>query len=158
MVINNNNTPLFMKNNLYAGNIVSSFVNLDDTPVQQNPIFFNEGDKSPFGYQVMSNSPAIDAGVNELGPAFPKSGTGIFTDIPVYPDVDYFGNTVDFQNGLINIGADNSKNGPITSIINSSKLGNEISFKIWPNPNDGNFQVELFDDVIEFNIMIKTLE
>ena len=36
MVINNNNTPLFMKNNLYAGNIVSSFVNLDDTPVQQN--------------------------------------------------------------------------------------------------------------------------
>ena len=158
MVINNNNTPLFMKNNLYAGNVVSSFINLDDSPVQQNPNFFNEGDQSPFGYQLMSNSPAIDAGVNELGPAFPKSGWGIFSQIPIYPDVDYFGNPVDFQNGLINIGADNSKNGPITSIFNSSKLDNKISFRIFPNPNDGNFQIELFNNLNQGNIIVKTIE
>ena len=158
MVINNNNTPLFMKNNLYAGNVVSSFINLDDSPVQQNPNFFNEGDQSPFGYQLMSNSPAIDAGVNELGPAFPKSGWGIFSLIPIYPDVDYFGNPVDFQNGLINIGADNSKNGPITSIFNSSKLDNKLSFRIFPNPNDGNFQIELFNNLNKGNIIVKTLD
>ena len=158
MVVNNNNTPLFMKNNLYAGNVVSSFVNLDDAPVQQNPIFFDEGDQSPFGYQLMSNSPAIDAGVNELGPAFPKSGLGIFSQVPIYPDVDYFGNAVDFQNGLINIGADNSKNGPITSIINSRKLNKEINFRIFPNPNDGNFQIKLFNNLIQGNIIVKTLE
>ena len=158
MVINNNNTPLFMKNNLYAGNVVSSFINLDDAPVQQNPIFFNEGDRSPFGYQLMNNSPAIDAGVNELGPAFPKSGTGIFTQVPTYPDVDYFGNAVDFQNGYINIGADNSKIGPITSIINSNKLNHEISFKIWPNPNNGNFQIEIFNNLSQGNIIVKTLD
>lgn len=158
MLVNNNNTPLFMKNNLYAGNVVSSFINLDDAPVQQNPIFFNEGDQSPFGYQLMSNSPAIDAGVNELGPAFPKSGLGVFSHVPIYPDVDYFGNEVDFQNGLINIGADNSKNGPITSIINTSKLNKEISFRIFPNPNDGNFQIVLFNNLTQGNIIVKTLD
>ena len=158
MVINNNNTPLFMKNNLYAGNVVSSFINLDDAPIQQNPNFFSEGDQSPFGYQLMSNSAAIDAGVNELGPAFPKSGWGIFSQIPIYPDVDYFGNPVDFQNGLINIGADNSKNGPITSIYNSSKLDNKLSFRIFPNPNDGNFQIELFNNLNQGNIIVKTLD
>ena len=158
MVINNNNTPLFMKNNLYAGNVVSSFINLDDAPVQQNPIFFNEGERSPFGYQLMNNSPAIDAGVNELGPAFPKSGTGIFSQVPTYPEVDYFGNAVDFQNGYINIGADNSKIGPITSIINTNKLNHEISFKIWPNPNNGNFQIELFNNLSQGNISVKTLD
>ena len=158
MVINNNSTPLFMKNNLYAGNVVSSFINLDDAPVQQNPNFYNEGDQSPFGYQLMSNSPAIDAGVNELGPAFPKSGFGVFSQVPIYPDVDYFGNAVDFQNGLINIEADNSKNGPITSIINSRKLNKEISFRIFPNPNDGNFQIELFNNLIQGNIIVKTLD
>ena len=65
---------------------------------------------------------------------------------------------MDFQNGYINIGADNSKIGPITSIINTNKLNHEISFKIWPNPNNGNFQIELFNNLSQGNIIVKTLD
>ena len=157
MVVNSNNTPLFMTNNLYSGNVVSSFINLDNLPMQQNPNLSNEGINDPLGYQLNFNSPAIDAGVNETGPAFPMANKGIFLDIPVFPEYDYFGNPVDFENGTINIGADNSKNGPTTSIDNIS-LKSNLFFNILPNPSDGKFQIELNDSNLRGLLKVQSVE
>ena len=157
MVINNNNTPLFMQNNLYAGNVVASFVNLDASPVNQNPLFLNEGVSDPLGYQLNINSPAINSGVAELGPAFPQAGLGIFSNIPVYPNEDYFGNPVDFQSGSINIGADNSKIGP-TANVKDNHQDNLSSFEIFPNPNKGYFHLKFRDFVGEYTLSITTIE
>ena len=33
-----------------------------------------------------------------------------------------------------------------------------MSFRIFPNPNDGNFQIELFNNLVQGNIIVKTLE
>jgi hypothetical protein len=110
-----NGTPLFMKNNLFQGGIVNGFKNFDTAPVSGDPLFNNPASGNKYGYQLNvpmnDQNPAINAGVSEPGPPVPGAGTGVFLNVPAYPDVDFFGNPVDFFSGTLNIGACNAKAG-----------------------------------------------
>jgi hypothetical protein len=104
-----------MKNNLFSGGIVNGFKSLDTNPVNGDPLFSNPASGKKHGYQLDDQSPAIDAGVAEPGPPVPGAGTGVFVNVPAYPDVDFFGKPVDFFNGTPNIGACNAKAGEVVA-------------------------------------------
>lgn len=129
-VVNSNSTPLYMRNNLYYGTVRASFKNLDVNPVNGNPDFSNEGSGNKHGYQLASTSAAINAGVAQQGPPIPGAGIGVFSDIPSYPNVDFYGNAIDLSTGTPNIGACNAKNGELLGINN--EVLNRI--RIYPNP------------------------
>lgn len=130
MSIHNNGTTLDMTNNLYFGDIKSSFKNLDTNPKNGNPYFNNENSGDKYGYQLNSNSNAINTGVAQLGPPIPGAGTGIFSDIPRYPNKDFYGNPIDLSSGTPNIGACNAKNGEVALSLENLKKG----VTIFPNP------------------------
>jgi hypothetical protein len=89
------------------------FRNRDSSPVTGNPQLTDPGNGSPYGYQLESGSPAIDAGLLQRGPPIPGAGEGVFAHIPAYPTTDFFGNPVDLSSGTPNIGASNAKGGVI---------------------------------------------
>ncbi|TLX78221.1 hypothetical protein E9993_00640 [Labilibacter sediminis] len=133
MVVKNNGTELYMRNNLYFGAVNQSFKNLDTNPVTGNPLFTLSEEETVDKYQIGENSPAIDAGVANPGPPIPGAGSGIFIDVPEYPTVDYYGNPIDLSSGTPNIGACNAK-------ITDSAVGDythlpKLNFA--PNPTDG---------------------
>ena len=113
VVVRNNGTDLFMRNNLFSGTVANSFRNMDTDPVNRDPRFDDPTSGSKYGFQLATSSPAIEAGVSQLGPPIPGAGTGIFADIPAYPSVDFYGNPVDFSSETPNIGACNAKEGNI---------------------------------------------
>jgi hypothetical protein len=104
-----------MRNNLFSGGIVNGFKKLDANPVSGDPLFNNPASGKKYGYQLGAKSPAINAGVAEPGPPVPGAGTGVFVNVPAYPDVDFFGNPVDFFSETPNIGACNAKAGEVVS-------------------------------------------
>ena len=111
--VRSNGTPLFMRNNLFNGGVVSAFKNLDtaDPKVTGDPLFNQPASGNKYGYQLGAQSPAINAGVAQLGPPVPGAGTGVFVNVPAHPNVDFFGNPVDFTSETPNIGACNAKSG-----------------------------------------------
>jgi len=102
-------TSLYVSNNLFCGDYSANFTDVDENRVMSNPLFLNEGHSSPFAYQLQENSPAINAGVKQLEPAFPLAGKGVFKNIPTYPVVDFYGNKLSEHPDSINIGACNAK-------------------------------------------------
>jgi len=108
-----NGGEFVVANNLFHGNINSSFSNLDSSPINGNPNFVNAGAKNIEGYKITSNSPVIDAGKNFPEPDFPMAGQGIFSDISIHPTKDLFGNNVNVSDLLPNVGADNNYNSEI---------------------------------------------
>jgi hypothetical protein len=114
MVVRNNGTPLYMRNNLFQGNVSDMFRQMDADPKVGNPKFHGKG-KAGNRYQLKAGSPAINGGVAMRGPALPGAGTGIFKNVPPYPTVDFYGNPVDLSAGTPNIGACNAKNGEVVS-------------------------------------------
>ncbi|MBR8538218.1 T9SS type A sorting domain-containing protein [Carboxylicivirga sediminis] len=133
MIVQNNGTPLFMKNNLFFGIINQNFKNLDTNPLYGDPKFKSMQAEDMYQYQLESTSPAINTGVAKLGPPVPGAGTGIFKDVPEYPTVDFYGNPIDLSTGTPNIGACNAKNGEATAI-------DDVKLKplmVYPNPTDG---------------------
>ena len=134
VVVNNQGTDLFMKNNLFHGTIANSFKNLGTDSASGDPLFNNENSGDKFGYQLNIGSPGINAGVAQQGPAIPGAGAGIFTDIPAYPTEDFYGNPIDLSTGTPNIGACNAKNGEILAI--SDNEIDEKSIRIYPNPTN----------------------
>jgi len=131
-VIHSNDTSLFMTNNLYFGNVNPTFISYDSNPQYGNPEFNNEnsGDKS--GYQINATSSAINTGTTHLGPPIPGAGTGVFTNIPSYPNVDFYGNPIDLSSNTPNIGACNSKDGTLSN----QKPMHKFEFSIYPNPSE----------------------
>lgn len=115
VTIKSNNTALYISNNLFQGTVDNRFKTRDNNAIVGNPDFHQEGALSKYGYQLKASSVAIDAGVAKLGPPIPNAGTGIFKHVPAYPDVDFYGNSVDLSQGTPNIGACNAKNGEIIS-------------------------------------------
>jgi len=111
--VNNQGTDLFMKNNLFFGTIAANFKNMDTNIRTGNPFFHNEGSGDKYGYQLKTNSPAINSGVAKQGPPIPGAGTGIFENISEYPTVDFYGNPLNATTESPNIGACNAKNGEI---------------------------------------------
>jgi len=130
--VQNNSTPLYMKNNLYFGTVAQSFKNMDTNPLNGDPLFQGNGSDNGSKYQVGSLSPAVNAGVAELGPPIPGAGTGIFKDVPEYPVVDFYGNTVDLSTGTPNIGACNAKD--LVTSISDAQLK---PITTYPNPTNG---------------------
>ncbi|MBB6461842.1 T9SS type A sorting domain-containing protein [Flammeovirga kamogawensis] len=99
MVIKNNDTPLFMSNNLFYGTVRSSFKNLDSNKFETDPsIVTFEGDDA---FKLSDESSIIGKGVDKKGPPIPGAGTGIFKHIPAYPDVDFYGHLLDPSSRLI---------------------------------------------------------
>jgi hypothetical protein len=114
MVVRNNGTPLYMRNNLFQGNVSDMFRQMEADPKVGFPKFHGKG-KAGSRYQLKAGSPAINGGVAMRGPALPGAGTGIFKNVPPYPTVDFYGNPVDLSAGTPNIGACNAKNGEVVS-------------------------------------------
>ena len=108
--VKTNNAELLISNNLFFGEVKSSFSALDASKTIGNPLFTNEGFQKE-KYQLKNGSPAIDKGLARLGPAIPGAGTGVFKNVPPYPTVDFYGNPIDLSNGTPNIGACNAKKG-----------------------------------------------
>jgi hypothetical protein len=135
VVVENNGTPLFIRNNLYYGTIDSRFKEKDTNPITGDPDFTDGEEDAKNKYRLNNNSPAIDAGVAKQGPVIPGAGKGIFKDIPPYPIVDFYGNPIDLSSGTPNIGACNAKNSddtPTGFYIPESK--SQKGCLIYPNP------------------------
>ncbi len=133
MVMNNNGTELFMKNNLFFGAVVQSFQTLDMNPVNGDPLFTVDEEETADKYQIKDKSPAVNAGVAKLGPPIPGAGVGIFKDVPEYPIVDFYGNPIDLSADTPNIGACNAKD--IDSSIGDYTYLPKLSLA--PNPTEG---------------------
>lgn len=150
MRIVNNGTPLFMKNNLYEGSVVNSFINLDESPVYNNANFYDTDRGDKYGFQLLASSNAINAGVAQQGPPVIGAGTGVFKDIPVYPTEDFYGNPIDLSTGTPNIGACNAKNGEI--VMSTDKLLPQNSIAITPNPASDFLSVSNLKKTTEIDI------
>jgi hypothetical protein len=133
VVVKNNGTDLYMRNNLYFGAVNGQFKALDNSPVNGDPLFVADEDETVDKYQVKSNSPAVNAGVANTGPPIPGAGTGVFKDVPEYPTVDFYGNPIDLSSGTPNIGASNAKD--IDSGIYGYAYLPKLIFA--PNPTNG---------------------
>jgi hypothetical protein len=132
--VESNGTPLFMRNNLFEGAIAAEFKNMDTSPVTGDPKFLMEGTRQ-FRFQVDSGSPAHNMGVALPGPVIPGAGTGVFKDITPYPMVDQYGNPIDWQDGIPNIGASNIKYPEDTSHVSIADYKGETAYTIFPNPS-----------------------
>ena len=113
---------LLMTNNLYHGNIDNRFKDLDEKVIYGDPSFYNEDLGGAKGFQLLANSPAINSGVPYSGnyshPTIPVSDSDIFENVEAIPTTDFFGRSLTV-NSTPNIGANNAKNGEITSIHNN---------------------------------------
>lgn len=135
MKVRANGTPFFMSNNLFEGTVSADFVDLDAHPQKGSPLFNDTGEKQ-YAYQLQAGSPAINNGTPLPGPKVKNAGYGVFKNIPVYPNVDLFGNPVDLTSGTPNIGACNAKNGEIVTGTGERILpGKESGWLIYPDSN-----------------------
>lgn len=107
-VVRDNDTPFFMSNNLFEGTVDNRWVAMDAKPQIGSPLFDSTGADND-KYSLILGSPALDNGAAVTGPPVIGAGYGVFKDIPVYPDVDFYGNPVDLESGIPNIGACNVK-------------------------------------------------
>ncbi|WP_430810867.1 MULTISPECIES: Ig-like domain-containing protein [unclassified Carboxylicivirga] len=107
-------SELVVANNLFYGDVASAFTNLDNSKITGvDPQFVNQGSGDIFGYQIQPGSAVIDAGTTFPEPTFPMAGQGIFKNISLNAATDIYGNAVDINNLLPNIGADNNYNSGI---------------------------------------------
>ncbi len=102
--VENNGTPLFMKNNLFHGGVSEQFKALDTHVVEDDPEFVDKG-KGAERFRLSRRSAALDAGVAETGPPIPGAGRGVFKNLTPYPTEDFFGNAIDLSRGTPTIGA-----------------------------------------------------
>jgi len=138
---------LYLENNLFEGDIHNNFSNLGSNSQSGSPLFVNEGGTKKADYNLQSGSPAIDNGKIFAEPSFPMAGVGIFKDITNFSTVDPFGNTIDIQNHIPNIGASNAYNSNSVLGINTIKDLENI-FTIYPNPVKDNINIQ-FTKAIE---------
>jgi len=126
---------LFMANNLFFGDISGHFTSLDDSKItDQDPLFVNPDPiAGKDGFNIQSGSPAIDAGTTFPQADFPMAGKGIFKDISPYASTDPYGNEVDLEHVLPNIGASNAYNSnQVPSTVTAKEL--QTMYRVFPNP------------------------
>lgn len=152
VVIKNNDTPLFMSNNMFFGNVSGSFKNNDTNPVTGNPTFDKDQEENWEKFELKQGSPGINTGIAKNDPVFPLAGQGIFKDIPAYAEVDFYGNPVDMSEGTPNIGASNVYS-PLTDIqnIRNQKQG---LFKLNFNIVDSVLSVQLLSDIKQAVVIV----
>ncbi|MBB6463644.1 Ig-like domain-containing protein [Flammeovirga kamogawensis] len=109
-----NGSELIVDNNLFYGDIANGFKNLDNNKITgQDPLFVDESAGNINGFQLQEGSPAIDSGKAFPEPSFPMAGQGIFENFSLHTATDIYGNEVDVNNLIPNIGADNNFNSQI---------------------------------------------
>ena len=155
VVIKNNNTPLFMSNNLYFGNVANTFKNYDADEVNGNPDFDENRDKNWEKFELKKGSPGIETGIPKNGPVFSLAGQGIFKDIPAYAEVDFYGNPIDMIEGTPNIGASNIYS-PVTGLQSISHQTQEI-FKLESTIIDSVISVQLLKNNKQADVSITAL-
>lgn len=116
VVVRDNDTPFFMRNNLFEGSVNQKWVDQDANPQFGAPLFSGTGEQEE-AYKLQDASPAVNRGVAQTGPPVVGAGTGIFQNVPRYPTVDFFGNPVDLSTGTPNIGASNAKENVVSSVL-----------------------------------------
>lgn len=121
-VVKTNNNDYLLSNNLFYGKINSKFSNVDNNKIVEDPQFINPGTDDQNGYHLQDDSPAVNAGLQMVGPPIPEAGTGVFKDLTPYPTEDYYGNPIDLINGTPNIGASNLKDIPVSSVTIEDKI------------------------------------
>jgi len=136
-----NGGVLYVSNNMFQGDISTTFKNKDAAKLDNAwPSFSSPDGTSPGDdngnadiYDISNGSVLIDAGLSFSEPAFPAAGSGIFAHITEYPTSDNFGNTIDINTYAPNIGASNSYNS--NSALGTNHIREEaVLFSIYPNP------------------------
>ncbi|TNJ43147.1 right-handed parallel beta-helix repeat-containing protein [Tamlana fucoidanivorans] len=130
--INANGTPLTVTNNLFEGTVNPDWINTDTNPQIGSALFTSVGEHK-FAFQVHENSLAVNNGISIQGPVLLGAGTGVFENVPAYPNVDFYGNPIDLASGTPNIGAYNGKSNDdlLSNKNNISKL--DLSWRVYPN-------------------------
>lgn len=106
-----NGSELIVDNNLFYGDVASTFMNLDNNKITgKDPLFVDESDDDIEGFQLQENSPAVNSGKAFPEPSFPMAGQGIFANFSLHTATDIYGNPVDVKNLIPNVGADNNYN------------------------------------------------
>ncbi|MBK3517093.1 T9SS type A sorting domain-containing protein [Carboxylicivirga marina] len=141
-----NGGELNVSNNLFYGNIAAAFSNLDAAKVNGDPHFTNpvSADGNPDNFNIQATSASIDEGMTFPEPEFPMAGQGIFENMTLIPAEDIFGNAMDIENLVPNIGASNAHSSNsqvgIEDLIKVSDL-----FRIYPNPVRNILNIQLSD-------------
>ena len=116
---------LLVTNNLFHGNVDVRFKDLDENGIYGDPSFYNEDLGGAKGFQLLASSPAINSGVSYSGnyshPSIPVNDSDIFKTVEAIPTKDFFGRSLTI-NSTPNIGANNAKNGEITTYNNAPRL------------------------------------
>jgi len=130
--IRDNGTTFLSTNNLFEGTVLNDWVEMDINP-QIGSSYFSETGDDKLAYQVTENSPALNNGTTIEGPILPGAGSGVFENVPAYPNVDFYGNPIDLSTGTPNIGAYNGKSNAALLSTNTFESENQFKFIVFPN-------------------------
>ena len=123
---------LLVTNNLFHGNVDVRFKDLDENGIYGDPSFYNEDLGGAKGFQLLASSPAINSGVPYSGnyshPSIPVNDSDIFKTVESIPTKDFFGRSLTV-NSTPNIGANNAKNGEITTYNNDTPRIKDLFIK-----------------------------
>ena len=149
-------SELYVSNNLFQGNINTSFSNLDSNSQSGDPLFVNSGGTTKEDYIIESESPAVDNGKLFPEPSFPNYGVGIFKNISQYTSTDAFGISVDILNAAPNIGASNAYNSDNILAVNGPKKTRDI-FTLYPNPVTDDLNIQLNNNSDEIKVSVYSI-
>ncbi len=132
VAINIANGSLRVSNNYFRGDISTEFQNRDKKKIVDVwPSFHDANSLELEGFKIFEGSPLVGEGKSFSQPIFPMAGQGIFSDISAYPKVDAFGNVVDIENQVPNIGADNNHSANVITSVTEKEI-NESLFTVSP--------------------------
>ena len=117
---------------MFHGNVDTRFKDLDENGIYGDPSFYNEALGGAKGFQLLASSPAINSGIafsgNYSHPSIPVSDSEIFKNVESIPTTDFFGRSLTV-NSTPNIGANNAKNGEITTYNNDTPRLKDLFIK-----------------------------
>ncbi len=154
VVINIANGSLRVSNNYFKGDISTEFKSRDNNKVVTGwQGFHDESSLSKTGFQIYEGSALVNKGRAFAQPVFPMARQGIFIDIPKYPEVDAFGNSVDIENQSPNIGVDNNHS---SNVITSELLkeGNQELFTMTPTLVQNEISVVINKELAFYDVTI----
>ena len=140
--IRDNGTTFMSTNNLFEGTVLQDWVSMDTNPQIGTSNFINSGD-GKLAFQVDETSIAVNTGTAIQGPALPGAGTGVFQNVPVYPNVDFYGNPIDLSFGTPNIGAYNGKSN--TALLGTNDFDSENKYNLIVFPNEDKTKLTILD-------------
>ncbi|WP_430814947.1 T9SS type A sorting domain-containing protein [Carboxylicivirga sp. RSCT41] len=153
-----NGGELMVSNNLFFGNIAMAFSNLDASKVSGDPLFVDPVSVNgrPDNFNIQSGSNAVDRGLSFKEPEFPMAGQGIFENITNVPVEDLFGNAMDIENLIPNIGASNAYSSNSQVGINDLSRVSDL-FSIYPNPVQDHLNISLSESGKEVNYEVYSI-